>query len=53
MLKDGQPDLTNPAVISTLNYIDSMYKAGVDCARGLLDAGAGQGGVSSSTAVSA
>ncbi len=29
MLKDGQPDLTNPAVISTLNYIDSMYKAGV------------------------
>ncbi len=29
MLKDGQPDLTNPDVVNTLKYIDSMYKAGV------------------------
>jgi multiple sugar transport system substrate-binding protein len=29
MLKDGQPDLTNPDVISAMKFIDSMYKAGV------------------------
>ena len=29
MLKDGRPDLTNPAVVGTLKYIDSMYKQGL------------------------
>jgi multiple sugar transport system substrate-binding protein len=29
MLKDGKPDLTNPDVINTLKYIQSMYKKGL------------------------
>jgi multiple sugar transport system substrate-binding protein len=29
MLKDGQPDLTNPDVISALKFIQTMYKDGV------------------------
>jgi len=29
MLKNGQPDLTNPDVISALKFIDSMYKQGL------------------------
>jgi multiple sugar transport system substrate-binding protein len=29
MLKDGKPDLTNEAVVGTLEYIKSMYDAGV------------------------
>jgi multiple sugar transport system substrate-binding protein len=29
MLKNGRPDLTNPDVIDTLKYVDSLYKAGV------------------------
>ncbi len=29
MMKDGQPDLTNPDVISALKFIQTMYKDGV------------------------
>ena len=29
MMKDGQPDLTNPAVVGTLDYIKSLNDAGV------------------------
>jgi multiple sugar transport system substrate-binding protein len=29
MLKNGRPNLTNPDVIDTLKYVDSLYKAGV------------------------
>ena len=29
MLKDGQPDLTNAAVVGTLEYVKSLNDAGV------------------------